>query len=59
VTVTPLDPTALFTPCSDDDLAFETTTALEPQQTFPGQDRAVEAIEFGIGIRHSGYNLVK
>ena len=57
MTVTPLDPTALFTPCSDDDLSFETTTALEPQQTFPGQDRAVEAIEFGIGIRHAGYNL--
>ena len=57
MTVTPLDPTALFTPCPDDDLSFETTATLEPLQTFPGQDRAVEAIEFGIGIRHEGYNL--
>ena len=55
--MTPLEPTALFTPCRDDDLSFETTAALEPQQAFPGQDRAVEAIEFGIGIRHEGYDL--
>jgi len=55
--VTPLDPTLLFTPCPATDLSFDTTTALEPQQAFPGQDRAVEAIEFGIGIRHEGYNL--
>ena len=57
MTVTPLEATALFTPCPVNDLAFETTATLEPLQTFPGQDRAVEAIEFGIGIRHEGYNL--
>ena len=57
VTVTPLEPTALFTPCRNEDLSFETTAALEPQQAFPGQDRAVGAIEFGVGIRHEGYNL--
>ena len=57
MTVTPLEPTALFTPCPDDDLSFKTTASLEPQQAFPGQDRAVEALEFGIGIRHEGYNL--
>lgn len=57
VTVTPLEPTALFTPCPDDDLSFETTATLKPRQAFPGQDRAVEAVEFGVGIRHEGYNL--
>ena len=57
VTLTPLSPSALFTACSHDDVSFDTTDELEPLEAFPGQGRAVEAIEFGIGIRHEGYNL--
>lgn len=57
VTLTPVSPSALFTPCPDDDVSFDTTASLEPIEAFPGQGRAVEAIEFGIGIRHEGYNL--
>ena len=57
MTVTHLEAAALFTPCPAGDLSFKTTAALEPLQALPGQDRAVEAIEFGIGIRHGGYNL--
>ena len=38
-------------------LAFETTDDLEPLEHVIGQDRAVEAVRFGIGIRQEGYNL--
>ena len=57
VTLTSLSPSALFTACSHDDVSFDTTDELEPLEVFPGQGRAVDAIEFGIGIRHEGYNL--
>jgi lon-related putative ATP-dependent protease len=36
---------------------FETTADLEDFPGVVGQDRAVEAIRFGIGIHRSGYNL--
>lgn len=43
--------------CNPEDLSFETTEDLEPHDDILGQDRAVEAIEFGIGIDKDGYNL--
>ena len=52
---TRLLPSQLFTPC-EPDLA-ETTAILEDLAELPGQQRAVEAIRFGIGIRRRGYNL--
>ena len=55
--IAPLDPSKLFTPSGADELGFDTTDALESLEGFPGQERAIEAIEFGIGIRHEGYNL--
>ena len=36
---------------------FETTSELEDLPEVVGQDRAVEALRFGIGIRRAGYNL--
>jgi lon-related putative ATP-dependent protease len=36
---------------------FDDTTQLEDLQEPLGQDRAVEAIRFGIGVRHQGFNL--
>ena len=36
---------------------FETTAELEDLPEVVGQDRAVEALQFGIGIRRAGYNL--
>lgn len=36
---------------------FEDTTQLEDLKEPLGQDRAVEAIRFGIGVRHQGFNL--
>jgi hypothetical protein len=38
-------------------LEFRTTDELPDGPITLGQDRAVSAIQFGIGIRHNGYNL--
>jgi lon-related putative ATP-dependent protease len=43
--------------CNSDEFTFETTEELEPLDEIVGQDRAVEAIEFGINIDQEGYNL--
>jgi predicted ATP-dependent protease len=38
-------------------LPFDTTAELEPLDTVVGQQRAVEAIAFGLGMAHPSYNL--
>jgi lon-related putative ATP-dependent protease len=38
-------------------LGFETTAELESLSEFIGQERALEALSFGIGIQSQGYNL--
>jgi lon-related putative ATP-dependent protease len=38
-------------------LGFETTAELETLSEFIGQERALEALSFGIGIQSQGYNL--
>jgi lon-related putative ATP-dependent protease len=43
--------------CDVQTLDFDTTDALEPLPEPLGQSRALEAVRFGIGIRHEGYNL--
>ena len=43
--------------CDLETLAFETTAELEDLAEVIGQDRAVEAIEFGLGMAQPGYNL--
>ena len=43
--------------CLPDHFSFETTDDLEDLTEVIGQDRAVEAIRFAIGMRQSGYNL--
>ena len=43
--------------CNPDDFSFETTDDLEPTEEIVGQDRALEAIEFGVGIDQEGFNL--
>ena len=55
--ITPLSPEQLYTPCDAASLGFETTDALEPLDHFVGQDRAVEAVKFSIGMHRDGYNL--
>lgn len=43
--------------CNADDLPFTTTSELEELTRYIGQDRALEALEFGISMRHRGFNL--
>ncbi|HSB80259.1 MAG TPA: AAA family ATPase [Candidatus Methylomirabilis sp.] len=53
----PLTPEALRRICPAADLPFETTDDLEALDEIVAQDRAVQAITFGIGIRSAGFNL--
>ncbi len=38
-------------------LAFETTDQIEPLDRIVGQNRALEALRFGIGMQKKGYNI--
>ena len=53
----PLAPQALFHACDPDLLNLQTTTELADPDQVIGQDRALEALHFGIGMHHEGYNL--
>jgi lon-related putative ATP-dependent protease len=53
----PLSPEALNNRCDPKQFTFATTAELPPLDNVIGQDRAVAAVRFGIGIRHDGYNL--
>ena len=53
----PLAAEALCWCCPADHFAFETTEELEVLSEVIGQDRAVEAIRFAIGMRQAGYNV--
>jgi lon-related putative ATP-dependent protease len=55
--VQPLEAAALYQRCDPGQFAFETTADLEDLTGVIGQDRAVEAVRFGIGISRNGYNL--
>ncbi|QDG51570.1 ATP-dependent protease [Persicimonas caeni] len=52
-----LPPQALRWQCDADAFDFDTSDQLDALEDIIGQERAVEAIEFGIGIEGSGYNL--
>jgi lon-related putative ATP-dependent protease len=56
-TMKPLNPELLRTRCDPDQFSFKTTAELEPLSGNLGQERAIEALRFGVGIRHEGYNL--
>jgi hypothetical protein len=53
----PLHPDRLYRRCKPAELPFSTTDELEPLAQHLGQDRAVEALEFGLQIPHDGYNI--
>ncbi|CUS02324.2 Peptidase S16 lon domain protein [Candidatus Promineifilum breve] len=53
----PLAPDQLYHVCDASLLPFETTSELADGLEIIGQARAVDAIRFGIGIDHHGYNL--
>ena len=47
----------LYRHCDPGELPFTSTDELEPLGDHLGQDRAVEALEFGLQIPHEGYNI--
>lgn len=53
----PLPSEALYRACDVRAFSFETTAELEDLTGILGQERAVEAIQFGIGLGRDGYNL--
>jgi len=53
----PLAPERLRKVCDPAQLGFRTTEEVADLTDFLGQERAIEAVRFGIGIKHEGYNL--
>ncbi|KTG17514.1 MULTISPECIES: ATP-binding protein [unclassified Guyparkeria] len=52
-----LDADLLYRPCHAGSLPFRSTADLEPPDAAPGQERALEALEFGTEIEDGGFNL--
>ena len=52
-----LDLDALYTRCDPASFDFETTADLEDGIDIVGQPRAVESVQFAVGMTHEGYNL--
>lgn len=55
--VQPLDPEALYKACDPSQFSFETTSDINGEHEIIGQNRAVEAVRFGMGMEHAGYNI--
>lgn len=53
----PLEPSQLHHACNPQQFGFRTTAELEDLSELIGQMRAMEAVHFGTGIRHQGYNI--
>ena len=54
---TPLPPGLLCRRSDPDSLSFDTTAELEKLAEIPGQERALEAIHFAVGIKVDGHNV--
>lgn len=52
-----LSPADLGPALAAESLGFRTTAELDPLDHLHGQERAVRALEFGLAVRHRGYNL--
>jgi lon-related putative ATP-dependent protease len=52
-----LKPEALYRHCDSEQFQFKTSAELDDLKVSIGQERAVEAVEFGTGIHREGYNL--
>ena len=53
----PLDVSALYHSCESSLFTFDTTEELEPLEQPVGQERALDAIDFGTNIAQDGYNI--
>jgi len=52
-----LTPDILYHACDISSLSFTTTDDLDKSEEIIGQERAQEALDFGVGIKQDGYNL--
>ena len=52
-----ITPAEAYHHCDPLEFAFETTAEVESLTRFIGQERALEAVDFGISMRQPGYNL--
>jgi lon-related putative ATP-dependent protease len=52
-----LKPDELRAGCNPAGLPFKSTEELTPLEAMIGQERALSATSFGIGVKHAGYNL--
>jgi lon-related putative ATP-dependent protease len=55
--IPPLHPEQLLRRCDPASFDFATTAELEDLKDILGQERAVDAVQFGIGVRRQGYNV--
>jgi len=53
----PLDPELLYKPCDPAEFDFASTEELADTGVIIGQERALDAIQFGIAIEQRGYNV--
>ena len=54
---TPLDSKKLYRACDTSQFSFATTNEIEELDGMLGQARALDALNFGVGIRQHGYNF--
>ena len=52
-----LKATQLYHTCNEKKLGFKTTEDLKDLKEFLGQERAIDALSFGVGIKRKGFNL--
>lgn len=55
--VPPLDASEVFSACDTSKFRFNTTKEIRPSNDIIAQKRAVDAINFGLGIDRPGYNI--
>ncbi|KEA64713.1 ATP-dependent protease La Type II [Marinobacterium lacunae] len=53
----PLDSDKLYHRCDLSDFGFTSTNDLTPDLSALGQQRAMDALQFAVGMHHDGYNL--
>lgn len=57
MTIHKISPAEAYHRCDPASFTFETTKEVEELSHFIGQDRALEAVDFGIGMQQQGFNL--
>lgn len=57
MTIRPVPASQAVVRCDPASLPFKRTSELKDTLQIVGQERALEAVEFGIGIEHKGFNL--